>query len=127
MIAQGTLKVERADLNGKPYTLDVDRDYLHITVEPRPVAYSDYLPRTKVPNEYIIVDFDKDGRVVGYAFEGVLDEWARQSLANRAKLAWSRTVLNYKSVEIASKAITSLIMDAIPRTDAHGKLPAYAT
>ncbi len=124
------MKSERQELNGKPYTLDFDRDFLHITKESRPVAFSDYFPVPGVPNEYIIIDFDKDARVVGYAFEGILVRWADRSLKNRIALALARAGMNAKSVSLASRIIAEaakqFIGSAVPSTDANGRLPAYA-
>ncbi|TAM74370.1 hypothetical protein EPN44_11135 [bacterium] len=108
----------------------MDRDFFHVTIEPRHVAFSDYFPRSSAPNEYIILDFDKEGRVVGYALEGLLAEWAGESLKNRAKLLWARTVVNAASLSLASKVVSELgkraIFDAFPKIDDSGHLPAYS-
>ena len=131
MIARGILDSERADLNGKEYTFDLDRDFLHVTIASRQVAFSDYFPRIGVPNDYVIVDFDKEGRVIGYAMEGILADWASKSFANRAKVFLIRTKINANSVSLASRVLSALgkraLADALPTTDSHGRLPAYAT
>lgn len=130
MIMHGKLQSERPDLNGKPYTLDFDRDFLHLTMVSRPVAFSDYFPVPRVPNEYIIIDFDKDGRVVGFAFEGILTRWSEQSLKNRIRFALTRMGMNAKSVSFASRIVSEaakqFISSAVPKTDQNGRLPAYS-
>jgi hypothetical protein len=129
MIAEGKLASERPDLNGKPYTFDVDNDIVHVTFRQGAVAFSDYVPRPSSPHEYMIVEFDQDGRVVGFAFEGMLADWAAQSLVNRFKLLRVRTIANAQGVNLASKVISEFgkrVFDKLPRIDANGRLPAYA-
>lgn len=131
MIVEAKLSNQkRSEFNGKPYSFDIDRDFLHITMHDRYVAFSDYFPRKSAPHEYMIVDFDKDGRVVGVAVEGALAEYARRSLSNRAKVLWFRTIASAHSVTLASKVIAELgqkaFFDTFPQIDANGRLPAYA-
>jgi hypothetical protein len=131
MIVEGKLStVKRPEFSGKPYTFDLDRDFLHVTIYDRQVAFSDYFPRQSAPNEYIILDFDREGRVVGIAVEGLLREWAARSLQNRAKSAWMRTRIGAQSVSLASKVVAELsrraFFESFPQFDANGRLPAYA-
>jgi hypothetical protein len=129
MIAEGRISNDRADLNGKPYTFDVDNDFLHVALRPGNVAFSDYVPRQSAPHEYMIVEFDEDGRVVGFGFEGVLAEWGAQSLRNRMRLLGFRAMLNARGVNLASKVLADFgkrVFDKLPRIDANGHLPAYA-
>jgi hypothetical protein len=130
MILRGTIEGDDSKLNGKPFTLDFDRDFVRIAMADREVAFSDYFPRRRGdPNDYIIVDFDNDGRVVGYAFEGLLAEWSRQSLRNRAVLFGARVRVSAQSVKLASRIVSELgkrtLSDILPRIDAQGRLPAY--
>jgi len=77
----------------------------------------------------MIVEFDEDGRVVGFAFEGVLAEWAAQSLKNRFQLLRIRTIANAQAVTLASRVVSEIgkgILEKIPTLDAHGRLPSYA-
>jgi hypothetical protein len=130
MIAEGRINNEqRPDLNGKPYTFDVDNDFFHLTYKPGRVAFSDYVPRNGVPNEYMIVEFNEDGRVIGFAFEGMLAEWAAKSLKNKFKWLTVRTVSNTQGVALASKVVSEFgkgVLERIPRLDANGRLPSYA-
>jgi hypothetical protein len=130
MIVKGTFQSDRPDLNGKPYTLDFDRDFLHMTLHDRPVAFSDYFPRKGAPNEYIIADFDKDGRFIGVAFEGLLSEWAHASLKNRIMLFGLQTRINAQSLALASRVFSEIgkrvIEKSVPQVNARGQLPAYA-
>jgi hypothetical protein len=130
MIRHGNLKSKRDDLNGKPYTLDWDNDFLHVKVQERPIAFSDYFPVSNVPNEYLIIDFDRDGRVVGYGFEGIIARWASRSLQNRFRASFVRAVLGFKDVSVASHVVSDsvarFIDSAVPKTDSAGRLPTYA-
>jgi len=131
MIAEGTMSgLKRPEFKGKPYTFDLDRDFFHVTLHDREVCYSDYFPKPSVPHEYMIVDFDKDGRVVGIAVEGMLAQWAGKSLTNRAKVLWFRSLAGAHSVTFASKVIGEMtaraFFDSFPKFDASGRLPAYS-
>ena len=130
MIAQGRItNSSRPELNGKRYTFDVDNDFLHLEFRPGTVAFSDYVPRPSAPNEYMIVEFDEDGRVVGFAFEGILADWAAKSLGNRLRLLKARTIANTQGVNLASRVVTEFgkrLFDTLPKLDANGRLPAYA-
>jgi hypothetical protein len=129
MIAEGKLDSKRPDLNGKPYTFDVDNDLFHVTFRAGNVAFSDYVPRPNSPHEYMIVEFDEDGRVVGFVFEGMLADWASLSLINRIKLLRVRTIANAQGVGLASKVLSEFgkrVFEKMPRIDADGRLPAYA-
>ena len=130
MIAKGRIKNEdRADLNGKPYTFDLDNDFLHLTYRPGKVAFSDYVPRQSSPNEYMIVEFDEDGRVIGFAFEGMLAEWAAKSLKNKINVLKYRTIANTQGVVLATKVVSEfgkIVFDKIPKLDSNGRLPSYA-
>jgi hypothetical protein len=129
-IAHGEMKTERPDLNGKPYTFDLDQDFFHVTLADREVAFSDYFPAKKTPNEYVIIDFDADGRVVGFAMEGVLDRWARRSIRNRLRVAWVRVGDTARAVSLASQVISELgkktLGDAFPQLDTSGRIRGYA-
>jgi hypothetical protein len=132
MIIEGELTGQkRPEFTGKPYTFDLDQDFFHVILHQREVAYSDYLPHTAFPNEYLIVDFDREGRVVGLGVEGLLAQWAGKSLKNRARAFWFKTAASSaQSVSFVSSVVAELskraFFETFPKFDANGRLPAYA-
>lgn len=129
MIVKQVMKV-KGPLDGKPYTFDLDRDFMYVRMRDEPVAFTDYVPSKTRPEEYIVVDFDKHGRVVGYAFDGLLGAYARTSLKARLAIMALHLKLNMNSTVLVSRAIAKVgkerLFDAVPNLDSRGRLPAFA-
>jgi uncharacterized protein YuzE len=117
-------------LHGKAYSFDLDRDFMYIHMLDEAVAFTDYVPSQTRPEDYIIVDFDKHGRVVGFAMDGLLDAYARTSLKARIAVAALHLKLNANSALLISRAIAKVgkhrFIDALPALDNSGRLPAFA-
>lgn len=122
MIVTGVLDRERYKskaLAGKPYTFDLDLDIFHVKLGAADAAYSDYLP---MEDGYIIVDFDRDRRVVGYTVEGVLESYRQKSLRNRLAVDFG---LHLAGAKIISAKAMERVAHMLPAPDSRGRLPKH--
>lgn len=130
MITTGRLKDGKGILLGKPYVFDVERDFMRVEIIDAPVAFTDYLPRQSRPEEYLIVDFDKDGRLVGVSVDGVLAAYAHTSPRAWLGVVLLKARLNVNSVSLISKALAKVgadrLFDAVPKIDSGGRVKSYA-
>jgi len=127
MVIKGTL--ENGRLTGKPYSLDVGLDVVYVQVLPVEAAYSDYrtLPDTeKYKDRYVIIDFDKGGRVVGFTVEGLIEDFRNKSLATRVIVDLGLFGVKLLSERMVGD-IQAYLRDHLPSLDEKGRLaPAYA-
>jgi hypothetical protein len=102
-------------LAGKPYTFDLGRDVFHVEVLHSDAVYSDYVPFNEW---YMVVDFDRNNRVVSYTIEGLLEDYKRKSLRNRFAIDFGLGLAHMKSIasNVVKQAVSSL-----PSPDGKGK------
>jgi len=128
MVLEGTLK--NGKLSGKPYRIDFGLDVVYVQMLPVDAAYSDYrvLPdREAYKDRYVIVDFDRNDRIVGFTIEGLIEDYRNRSLVTR--LLVDLGLLGIKTLsERALHDILEYLRDQLPSLiDEKGKLtPAYA-
>ena len=132
MIVEGLFQSKkRSELDGKPFTFDISRDFFRLKVRDSPVAFSDYLPRQSNPDDYIIVDFDKEGRVVGYGVDGLMRMYLKLHPFGRLQLLFMNLRLGANAVSLATNAVNEvgkrILVDAVPTLDSQGRLPAFAS
>lgn len=129
MTITGKLKPDYASgrLGGRPFSFDLSLDVLHISVLDADTAFSDYFPipdSGQFKDRYLIVDFDRDRRVVGYTAEGLLEDYRRTSWKNRMSVDLGLIGLQHVSGQAIEKVLEYL-KDQIPALDARGQLPGY--
>ncbi len=127
MVLKGTLKSGK--LRGRGYSIDFALDAVHVQVRSAEAAYSDYrmLPDTETyKDRYVIVDFDRSDRVVGFTIEGLIEEYSGRSLVTR--LLFNLGLLGIKTLsETLMIEILEYLKDQLPSLDDKGQLlPAYA-
>jgi uncharacterized protein YuzE len=83
MIINGVFNKDAAKLSGKRYSIDLRADALYVNMRPNPSAYSEY---RSVNDELYLVDYDKDGNVVGLTVDNFLEKVAKAGLSNRARI-----------------------------------------
>lgn len=127
MTLKGILKTGK--LSGKHYSVDFGLDVVYVQVLSAEPAYSDYriLPDTETyKDRYVIVDFDRSDRVVGFTIEGLIEDYRNKSLG--ARLLVDLGLIGIKTLsERLLLDILEFVKDQLPSVDEKGKLlPAYA-
>jgi hypothetical protein len=130
MTIKGKLKPDygKGRLGGKPYSFDLSLDVLHISVLDAATAFSDYVPlpdKGPFKDRYLIVDFDKDRRVVGFTAEGLLEDYRETSWRARLSIDLGLVGLQHLSTQVIEKVL-DYVKDQIPVLDARGQLQGYA-
>ncbi len=122
----------KGPLGGKPWAFDLSLDSFYIRVLDANAAYSDYYPlpdRAPYKDRYLIIDFDRDKRVVGFTIEGLLEDFRGTSLAARISVDFGLIGLRYVAKDAIEK-ILEYLKDQLPALDSRGRLtgiaPAYA-
>jgi hypothetical protein len=133
MIIKGMFEKGPGSLSGRPYSIDFDMDVVYVQVLSSDAVYSDYrqLPDTaSFKDHYVIIDFDKAERVVGFTVEGLIEDYKAKSLRHRLGVDLGIVAMHHL-VQQAVDFLVEYLNDVLPSVDQKGFLigasdPAFA-
>lgn len=110
MIVHGVVSEKHGKLAGKPYSLDTRSDTLYVVFRSGESAYSEF---QSFAGDLYLVDFDKDGNILGYSFENVLETVARTGFIWRVRVWWTFLQVAVLPARAAAKLVQGIVQDAL--------------